>query len=84
MFRVAILILLLTGAVAMAMPKSTPEFDPLKQVPTPEGFKDREAPPTDGEIMEYMWRRFAGDKPMPPAMRKKYGLPPEQLPPGAR
>lgn len=76
-----LLILLLLGSPAMAAPKNTPEFDPLHQVPTPDGtFRHQDAEPTQKEMMIWMWRRFAGDKPIPKHIQEKYGLP-EQLPP---
>lgn len=78
-----IICLMLIGGAAMAAPLETPNYDPMKQVPTPDGtFKDRDAPPTDAEIAEWMWKRYAGDKPMPPHLRQKYGIPDTPQTPG--
>lgn len=81
MIRLAFCLFLALGGHAMATPKNTPGFDPLQQVPAPDGtFKPQDAEPTDAEIAAYMWRRFAGDKPIPKHIQEKYGLP-ERLPP---
>lgn len=77
MVRILIILALIFGGIAMAAPKDT-TFDPLKQVPTPNGdMKTQGSEPTREEMMLWMWRRFAGDKPMPDEMRKKYNLPEE-------
>lgn len=79
MLRILIILSLIAGGVAMAAPKDQ-GFDPMKQRSTPEGFVPEGAEPTEGEMAEWMWRRFAGDKPMPDHLRKKYGLPAQSRP----
>jgi hypothetical protein len=76
MFRLAICLFLIIGGAAMAAPKDVKTYDPFQQVPTPQGtMRDREDPPTDGEIALRMWQQYMGDKPMPLTLRRKYGLP---------
>jgi hypothetical protein len=83
MIRIAFCLFLILGGAAMAAPLEGPNYDPLKQVPTLDGkVRDPDQPPSDAEIAIWMWKRFAGDKPMPPNLRQKYGLPPEDVPPG--
>ena len=60
----------------MAKPLNAPPNDPLMQVPTPEGgTRDQNAPMTKAEQALKMWRDYMGDEPMPPHLRKMYGLP---------
>ena len=76
MIRAAIILLLLSSP-AIAAPDDIKLYDPMRQVPTPDGtFKDQDAPPTKAEMFMMMWRQQAGDKPIPDALLKKYGLPP--------
>ena len=81
MIRLAFCLLLTLGATAMAAPKNAPEFNPFEQIPAQDGtIRQQDAEPSDKEMMLYMWRRFAGDKPIPKHIQDKYGLP-EKLPP---
>ena len=80
MVRILVILSLILGGIAMAAPRDQ-NFDPMKQVPTPNGtMKEQGSEPTREEVMMHMWRRFAGDKPMPEEMRRKYGLPAEAPP----
>lgn len=71
-----LLSLMIMGAPAMAAPKTTQPYDPFRQVPTTDGkMRDQDAPPSDAEIALQMWRQHMGDRPMPPHLRQKYGIP---------
>jgi hypothetical protein len=62
------------GCSAMAVERDRRPYDPLKQRVTPHGkVQDQDAPPTREEMMEWMWRRFAGEE-MPDDIRREFNV----------
>jgi hypothetical protein len=75
MIRLALVLLALTGT-AMAKPLDPPAYPGPLTPPQ----QDEEAPPSKADMMQWMWRQYKGDEPMPENLRRKYGIPADPTP----